>query len=203
MKRATSVTDLLTKNIECFEFDGPFYDAFDQPEKTGVWFVWGNSGNGKTSFTLQLAKYLTRFDNVLYNSLEEGTGRTMQRSFERLRMEEVKGRLLISEDNIEDLDKRLRRRKSPKIVFIDSIQYSRFTTNQYYEFINRHKNKLLVFISQTKDRTPIGAAALASMYSASLKIWVEGYRAFSKGRYIGQFEYYDIWPERSYQYWLQ
>ena len=39
------------------------------------------------------------------------------------------------------------------------------------------------------------------MYDATLKIWVEGYRAFSKGRFIGRTGKYDIWPEHAERYW--
>jgi len=39
------------------------------------------------------------------------------------------------------------------------------------------------------------------MYTADLKIWVEGYRAFSKGRTFGELGYYTIWPERAEAYW--
>lgn len=204
MKRASSVNDIITKDIPVFDFEGRFFEAFDRPARTGVWFIWGNSGNGKTTFSLQLAKYLCKYDSVLYDSLEEGTGRTMQRSFQRLNMGDVKGKLMVVEESIEELSKRLTKRKSPKIVFIDSIQFARLNEQQYYEFINKHKrNKLLVFISQAKGKGPRGSAAEASMYSADLKIWVEGYRAFSKGRYIGQSPYYTIYEQRASEYWLQ
>ena len=39
------------------------------------------------------------------------------------------------------------------------------------------------------------------MYDASLKIWVEGYKAFSKGRFIGQTGECVIWPEGARRYW--
>ena len=38
-------------------------------------------------------------------------------------------------------------------------------------------------------------------YDASLKIYVEGFRAFSKGRFKGPKEYYDIVPEKAIPYW--
>lgn len=33
------------------------------------------------------------------------------------------------------------------------------------------------------------------MYDATLKIWVEGFKAFSKGRFIGDTGEYTIWGE--------
>ena len=54
MKRAISVRDILDKKYETFPFEGKWKEAFDTPENRGVWFIWGNSGNGKTSFVMQL-----------------------------------------------------------------------------------------------------------------------------------------------------
>lgn len=39
------------------------------------------------------------------------------------------------------------------------------------------------------------------MYDASLKVWVEGYTAFSKGRFIGETGKYTIWQEGADRYW--
>ena len=36
---------------------------------------------------------------------------------------------------------------------------------------------------------------------ATLKVWVEGYTAFSKGRFIGDTGKYTIWAEGADRYW--
>ena len=41
------------------------------------------------------------------------------------------------------------------------------------------------------------------MYDATLKIWVEGFKAFSKGRYIGPKGSLTIWPEGAMRYWQE
>ena len=46
IKRAFTVQNIIDKKYDLFDFEGEWYDAFDQPETTGVWFIWGNSGNG-------------------------------------------------------------------------------------------------------------------------------------------------------------
>lgn len=58
MRRALNVRDILNKKYDVFPFEGKWKDAFDTPEVRGCWFVWGNSGNGKTSFVMQLCKEL-------------------------------------------------------------------------------------------------------------------------------------------------
>ena len=62
-------------------------------------------------------------------------------------------------------------------------------------------DKLFVFISHARGKNPKGDAATSVMYDADLKIWVEGYVAFSKGRYQGATGEYTIWEKGAYDYW--
>ena len=68
-RNAKGVRELLSMKFDVMQFDGPWYDAFGTPERRGVWIIWGNSGSGKTSFALQLCKYLCRFGRVAYDSM--------------------------------------------------------------------------------------------------------------------------------------
>ena len=200
-RNAKGVRELLSMKFDVMDFKGPWYDAFGTPERRGVWIIWGNSGSGKTSFALQLCKYLCRFGRVAYDSMEEGACRTMQDAIRRTGMMDVNKKfLLIDNENMEELSIRLRRQKSPDIVVIDSFQYTRMNYRQYIDFKEQHKRKLLIFISHAEGQLPNGRAAKGVMYDASLKIYVEGFRAFSKGRFIGPVGYYDIVPEKARQY---
>lgn len=78
LPRALSVSDMIKKTYSVFEFEGEWKEFVGCPERSGVWFVYGRSGNGKTSFMMQLAKELAKHGKVLYNSLEEGQGKTLQ-----------------------------------------------------------------------------------------------------------------------------
>lgn len=201
MKKALSMVDLMRKNREVYAFEGALQEAFGQPEQNGVWFIWGRSGNGKTSFVLQLCKELTRYGKVAYDSLEEGDSLTMQNALMRVGMGDVGRRFILLNESLKELDTRLKRRRSPDIVVVDSFQYAHIDLKQYEEFIEQHKNKLIIFVSQADGLKPWGRTAQSAMYSASLKIWVEGYRAISKGRYRGNLGYYTIWAERAEEYW--
>ncbi|MDO9554562.1 hypothetical protein [Rhodonellum sp.] len=185
LKRALSVDDILSKSFELLEFEEQWHQAFGHPENKGIWFIWGNSGNGKTSFMLQLCKELSRFGRIVINSLEEGSGHTVQKAFEREGMSALKRRLILTSESMEDFDSRLSKRKSPEIAVIDSFQYTGLSFRDFLAFKKKHPDKLLIFISQADGKKPMGRAAVSVMYDASLKIWVEGYKAFSKGRYIG------------------
>ena len=192
---------MMRKNREMYAFEGALQEAFGQPEQNGVWFIWGRSGNGKTSFVLQLCKELTRYGKVAYDSLEEGDSLTMQNALMRVGMGDVGRRFILLNESLKELDTRLKRRRSPDIVVVDSFQYAHIDLKQYEEFIDQHKNKLIIFVSQADGLKPWGRTAQSAMYSASLKIWVEGYRAISKGRYRGNLGYYTIWAEKAEEYW--
>lgn len=201
MGRAKSVTEMLATKIDAFPFEGEWHDAFGCPERRGVWIVWGNSGNGKTSFVMQLCKYLCRFGRVAYDSLEEGASLTMQNTLIEFGMAEVNRRfLLLDNEPMDELSTRLKKQKAPDVVVIDSFQYTQMTYKQYIAFKEVHRNKLLIFISHADGKLPNGRSARSVMYDASLKIYVEGFRAFNKGRTKGPTMQFDIWPEMAKKY---
>lgn len=202
MGRALSVTEVLSQKKQTFPFTGRWAAAFGQPETTGVWFIWGSSGNGKSSFVMQLCKELCRYGRVAYDSLEEGDSLTMQQSLVRHGMASVGRRFaLLNSEAMADLRVRLRRRKSYNIVVIDSFQYTQMTYRDYISLKEANRDKLLIFISHASGRMPSGKAAVSVMYDATLKVWVEGYVAFSKGRFIGDTGKYTIWQEGAGRYW--
>ena len=116
-------------------------------------------------------------------------------------MQDVARRFILISESMKDLDGRLKKHKSPDIIVIDSFQYTQMSFKDYQKFKNRHRDKLLIFISQAEGNKPSGRTAVSVMYDAALKIWVEGYRAISKGRYFGSKGYYTIWEERANIYW--
>lgn len=200
--RAISVTELLSMKKETLEFDGAWYEAFGTPERTGVWFIWGQSGSGKTSFTMQLCKELAKFGRVAYDSLEEGDSLSIQNAVVRAGMQDVKRNfILLPGERMSNLNERLGKRKSPDFIVIDSFQYTQMTYRDYIKLKERNRGKLLRFVSHADGHNPSGRSARSVMYDATLKIWVEGYRAFSKGRFFGPTGYYTIWEERASTYW--
>ena len=88
-------------------------------------------------------------------------------------------------------------------MVIDSFQYSQLNYRTYIDFKQQHPKKLLIFISHADGKQPSGRAAKSVMFDATLKIYVEGYKAISKGRYIGETGEYIIWPEGVAKYWGQ
>src|SRR5690606_16816863 len=100
------------------QFTGKWERHIGCPEAVGSWFIYGHSGNGKTSYCTQLAKYLTNFGSVWYNGLEEGTALSFQNALQRVGMESVGNRFLLIEDDYGQLRERLKRRNRADFVFI-------------------------------------------------------------------------------------
>lgn len=187
---------------ETLGLTGAWAEAFGEPERVGVWFIWGKSGNGKSSFVMQLCKELTKFGRVAYDSLEEGAGLTMQNALRRYGMADVNRRFQVLDcEPVSDLGERMNRRKSPDFYVIDSFQYTQMSYKEYQAFKEAHRDKLLIFVSHADGHNPDGRSAKKVMYDAALKIYVEGFRAFSKGRFFGPASYFTIWDEGAARYW--
>lgn len=185
LKRAYSPVEIQNMNIPSFEFAGDWEASLGRPAKTGTWIIWGHSGNGKSSFAMQLIKYLCKFDRVIYDSLEESTGKSLQMSLNRHGMEEVNHKLLILDrEPMDVLSERLSRKRSPGIVIIDSFQYSGLSYQGYKDLKERHANKLLIFISHAEGMRPEGRAAKKVEYDADVKIFIQGFRAMCKSRFM-------------------
>ncbi|MCU7615633.1 hypothetical protein NZ698_00365 [Chryseobacterium sp. PBS4-4] len=203
MSKAISSTDLLSKKYDLITWDGEWFDNFDEPEASGTWFISGHSGNGKTSFLLELAKALSKFDRVLYNSLEEGDSLTMQKAWRRHQVSECKRKIQLIKEEPEELIKRLDKRQSPRFIIMDSFQYTGLTFEKYLALKRKFPKKLFIYNSQMDGNKPMGKTALRVQYDADLKIWVEGFKAFSKGRSLGKYyaEGLTIWEEGAQKYW--
>jgi len=201
MKRAVTVEQLINTEFSIIEFTDRWEASFGKPEVSGVWIFWGDSGNGKTRFAMQLARELTKFGKVCYDSLEEGARRSMQRAvIEENMIEVARNFLILHREPVEELKERLRKRRSPEIVIVDSYQYSGLTKRTYIEFKEEFHNKLIIFLSHAEGKHPEGRSAKFVRYDADIKGRIEGYKVFPVSRYGGG-EPYVIWHEGAGTYW--
>ena len=197
------MTEIYTKKFNTLPFEGAWKALIGEPELTGAWIVWGESGHGKTSFALQLAKYFaTLGKRVAYDSLEEGASLSMKKAFMRTGMEEVKRKvILLDAEPIDQLIKRLKKRKSPDVVIIDSLQYTGMNYQDTLDLRSMFPKKLFVYISHADGKKPASRVAVSVRFDAFVKIRVEGYKAFAVSRYGGG-KPYTIWEEGAADYHL-
>jgi hypothetical protein len=181
---------------------GDIEDAFDC-------IIYGNSGNGKTNFTVKKLKDLIiALDcKCVYISYEEGHTKTLQKTMiERHDMLNMVGNRLeiLDHATYDELVKLMERRKSAKIWVIDSVQASGFTAQQCAElkkrFVMSRKKKIIFYVSWASGKLPKGAVAESIEYYAHIKIRIEGLIAFFKSRFGGNRNYV-IWQEGALRYW--
>lgn len=206
MARAYSNANIRAARFKTADFDGAWLASIGMPVLRGTWLIYGGSGSGKTSFCLQLAKYLSQFGRVLYNSLEQGLSPTMQAAWIAGGMDEAGRRVkLLDRESYDELFARLAKRQSPEIVIIDSINYLRGLRLCDYQLLSqRYRKKLFIVVAHEKGGEPKGALAQAIRYDADVKIRVEGYRAMVTSRYatgeVGGDDYI-IWEDGADAYW--
>ncbi len=203
LNRAISVAELEATKFKDFDWESPWFDLFGDVELAGTWLMHGNTGNGKTQFALQLCRYLAgRGVKCAYNSLEQGRSKSMRKQTRITNMAAVaRNFLLLNKESIEDLTLRLRKRRSPDFIVIDSLQYSGITYKQYQALKEEfaHK-KLILFLSHADGKKPLGSVANRMLYDVDVKLRVEGYRAFTISR-LGGGTPYDIWPEMAAKFY--
>ena len=168
----------------------------------GIVFIWGNSGNGKSSAVMAFAKMLASEGKTLYVSKEEGYSLSFQNTLRRFNMQECGTAFqVIDNESIEGLVERISRPKSPEFIIIDSVQAMGIGSKQFKQLREQFRNKLLVLVSQADGKRPAGRAAVNMMYDADLKLWVEGHTVFSKGRFMGETKEFVTWEEGAQRYW--
>ena len=201
LKRAKSMHEFFTTKFKTMKFTGEWLKAIGEPEQSGSWMIWGDSGNGKTRFVVQLIKYLATFTSCAYNSLEEGESYSLQTAFIETGIKRTtKNLVLLDKESIEHLMVRLDKHKSPNIIVIDSIQYTGMNYKEYKKLIARYPKKLFIFISHSDGKNPAGRVAKSIRFDANVKIRVEGYKAFPVSRYGGG-QPYTIWEQGAADYW--
>lgn len=202
LPRAYSMKDLNKIVYQVFHFIGEWLLLFGEPEKGATWFIWGNSGNGKSTTCAKLAFMLSGFGKVLYLALEEKKGKSI-----RMKLKEdgftdkTKNFRLLPFSTFQQLIQRLHRRNSEDIIFIDSLQYWGISYKQYQSLIEIFPNKTFVFVSHAKGKDPKGGVADSIHYDAAVKIWVEGGRIDVKHRFEGGGGLMVIIPELAEKYW--
>lgn len=180
---------------------GDIENAFDV-------LVYGNSGHGKTNFSMEMVVQicLALKCKVNYISWEEGHGKSIRDALVR---QKVLGRIgnnmeLMDGGSFEEIKAMINKRKSAKLWVFDSIQASGWTKEQYAElkkqFVLSRKKKIFISISWARSKSPIGATAESVMFYANIKIFVDRYIAFPRGRYGGN-KNYIIWEDGAKKAW--
>lgn len=182
---AISNHDVTAARFNTVAFDGLWKECIGSPELHGSWVIWGGSGQGKTTFALMLAKYLSQWSKVAYDSLEQGLSLSLQKAWMMVGMQEAGASIvLLNREPIEQLRMRLSRRKSPGVVFIDSLTaLPGFKKKDYVALIQDFPTKLFIFLAHEKRGLPDPAIAETVRRLSDVKIHVDGFMAYPTSRF--------------------
>ena len=194
---AIGVTEFLEKKFIELDFEGEWLNSFGKPEKNFKCLVAGASGNGKTEFVVKLAKYITNFTKVYYNSHEQKFSKSLQDALVRNQMWEVKGRIIFADgESFEEMKSRLAKRNSPGCCIIDSRDYMKLTEAQFKELVELFPHKMIIVICWADGSKPKGNDAKAIEYMCDVKILVKNFRAHMRSRFGGN-EDFIIWDKKA------
>jgi hypothetical protein len=168
-----------------------------------IMIVWGPSGNGKSSFLMQFIIAIMPYGKILYVALEEGFEATTQmNALRQLNSEEHSGKIEFADHEMTymELVQKLSKKKSPRFIVIDSLQYWNISYEMYKALKEKFKNKSFIFISHAAGKIPDGKVADKIRYDAGIKAHIEGFVAKVTSRYGGNNPYV-IWEDGAKRYW--
>jgi hypothetical protein len=195
--RAIGIKDFLKRKFNCYEFTGEWFDTFGEPETNFKMIVYGKPGNGKTEFCIKMAKYCSQFCRVYYNSFEQGISKSLQDALARNHMEEVDGAVIFGDkEDLESIKKRLKKKHSPRIIFLDSRDYMQLTAQQFKDLIEEFPHKSFVVICWEANGKPWGQHAKSIEYVCDIKVHVKSFVAHPRSRFGGNHPFV-IWKQRA------
>jgi KaiC/GvpD/RAD55 family RecA-like ATPase len=184
MKRAYSPKEIAKKTYKTLPWGGKWEEAFGLPEENSTWFICGPSAAGKSSFVMQLAYELTHYGQVLYLSYEEGVSQSFQERLLRYELDKRQGWFrVVTNDTLQEVAERLKKRHSAKFVIVDSFQQSGWSYAETEALVRAFPKKSFIFISMEMNGQPLGKPAVRLRYLAGVKIRVAGFKAYCQGRF--------------------
>ncbi len=186
LRRVLTVANIQAQKIEKVAFTNEWFQAFGKPQNRGVWFIWGASSSGKSTFIMMLAKEFAKTTKVLYNLLEEESDDSDY--IERMNLcdiNEVSNNFLTASYTYEELDYYLSKKNSPKVVVIDSLPYFTKDWDAYLRMKRKFKNKIFLIVGHAEGKHPSTDFQKRVMYDAKMKIFISGFLAVCNGRTVG------------------
>lgn len=188
--RTLSVKNIYSQRFTTLQMDGDYREPFGEPSDNGIWLIYGKEKNGKTTFALQLARYLSTKKKVLYVSAEEGVEMEFTRACSRAGITEKDRNLnFIDYEPLEDLKERISKKKSARIVFVDNITiYNDELKGGALRALQRDfPNHLFVFVAHEDDTggAPYTSSGKLCKKLAKIICHVEGLIAQIAGRCPG------------------
>ncbi|MCD8412763.1 AAA family ATPase [Tenacibaculum finnmarkense] len=179
VKKAYSYDDIAKKNFKTIALTGEWLRHQGVVEQSGSILIYGDSGHGKTTYAMRFMKELTKSGKVLYNTAEEGMRMSFMRSLRLNNMKVVSSKFTFQKEKYDDMVLRLRRKRQPKIVIVDSVQYvfRGKKAADYFNLIEEFDTTLFIFISHVSKGHPEGAVANEIYWDCQNRILIQDFKA--------------------------
>ena len=175
-------TTIEGKHFDTLDFHGRWEGFFGKPNPDFKFMFYGKPGNGKSTFALQFAGYLSRELGlpVLYVANEEGFGLTLQEKVKRLGV--ANSNLYLCDSLPEDLSQF-------SVVFLDSVNNMGLEPEDLKALPS---GKAYVYVFQTtKDGNYMGKQEFA--HDVDTVVRVENMNAYKdKNRYGGEIQEFKV-----------
>jgi KaiC/GvpD/RAD55 family RecA-like ATPase len=188
MARSRTTSNLFAKkNTATVVFTNPaFQSVVGCAERKGCWIVYGREKNGKTWFTLKLAKEIAKHERVAYISAEEGLDDSFINAVKRSSITASDNILWDEYLSVDDIVKKFKKQRSARIIMIDNLTiYSNEMkpSEVKKKLLDALPEKLIIFVAHEERREAYPAIARMTKKLAKVIFHVEGLKAFVTSRF--------------------
>lgn len=180
-ERLATLDELQNQRFETISLSPVFTNLFGEPAKGFAMAIHGGPGQGKSTFTVNLAKDLANNSNrVLFVAAEEGFSKTLQRKFAGYKSDKL---ILGNCKNISSVKDSLKR-SDFNVIILDSIQQLNIKPQQLTALRTEYPKTSFIYILQaTKNGSFKGDNRYA--HDADIIIKLESYNPIKeKSRYV-------------------
>ena len=185
MARAKTLQNVMSAKHQYFKFDGIWAETLGKPSTNGIWLIYGKEKQGKTSFALKLAEYMSSFKRVLYVSAEEGTELEFKENIARMNLDITNRNLhFLDYLSMEELKSKLKSRKAEDIIFLDNmtIYCDEMKGSDLKALIREYPQKLFVVMSHEERNQPYPSVSRTASKLAKRIMRVRGLTVEISGR---------------------
>lgn len=188
MSRSKTTSNLFAKKkTATVDFSNKeFLEVIGSAERKGCWIIYGYEKNGKTWFTLKLAKEIAKHERVAYISAEEGLDDSFVEAARRADITTSDDILWDEYLSVDEIIKKFQKQRSANIIIIDNLtMYSDEIkpTEIKKRLMDALPNKLIIFVAHEERKEAYPAIARMAKKLAKVIFHIEGLKAFVTSRF--------------------
>lgn len=181
-----SISNTMFQNMKFKVLDiGPVWQqTFGELEEGFSMCIWGETGQGKSTLTMQFLKDLSNIGKVYYNSHEQGMVGSLQKTARRLGIFELPGTAWVWGhcDSYDEMRAKIKKNRA-KFIVIDSRDSLQMTKHQFLRLAHEHKNKSFIVICWSSGDRANGKEGQGIAYMSDVKVRVHNHCTHVRSRY--------------------